>query len=127
VYDPTHPAELGNNGNSLDGWSPSGTDTSPWWQVDLGESVAIDAVDVVSRWALDQPVTRRSYRVLASEDASFATSSVIGEVDATGLPHRAIFSSEVSPPVKARYVRVEKTAPEYFFLGEVRVHGKPAP
>jgi hypothetical protein len=30
----------------------------------------------------------------------------------------------VSPAVTARYVRVAKTVPEYFFVGEVRVHGK---
>jgi hypothetical protein len=34
------------------------------------------------------------------------------------------FAADVAPAVEARYVRVEKTAAEYFFLGEVRVHGK---
>jgi len=62
--------------------------------------------------------------VLASTDPSFSSSTVLGAVDATGLPHRAIFATTVQPAVAARYVRVEKTAPEYFFLGEVRVHGK---
>ena len=124
VYDSGHPAAAANDGNAYDGWSPSGADTSPWWQVDLGSSVSVDAVEVVSRWAIDQPPTRRSYRVLASMDPTFATSTVLGAVDATGIPHRAIFAAVVSPPALARYVRVEKTAPEYFFLGEVRVHGK---
>jgi hypothetical protein len=110
-YDSGHPATQANDGNAYDGWSPSGTDS-------------IDGVEVVSRWAIDQPVTRRSYRVIASMDPAFASSTVLGEVDATGLPHRAIFAADVSPPVVARYVRVEKTASEYFFLGEVRVHGK---
>ena len=32
--------------------------------------------------------------------------------------------TEATPPVTARYVRVHKTASEYFFLGEVQVHGK---
>jgi hypothetical protein len=124
-YDPGHSADQGNDGNGLNGWSPAGTDTNAFWQVDLGAPISIDAVEVVSRWGLDQPVTRRSYRVIASADPSFTTPVVLGEVDATGIPHRAIFAAEVSPPVSARYVRVEKTAPEYFFLGEVRVHGKP--
>jgi hypothetical protein len=79
---------------------------------------------VVSRWAIDQPVTRRSYRVIASNDPTFASPTVLGSVDATGLPHRAIFATTVQPAVTARYVRVEKTAAEYFFIGEVRVHGK---
>lgn len=122
-YDASHPAPLGNDGNGYDGWSPSGTDTSPWWQVDLGRAYAIDAVEVVSRWAIDQPVTRRSYEIVASNDPTFATKTVLGSVDATGLPHRAIFAARVKPAVSARYVRVEKTAAEYFFLGEVRVHG----
>jgi hypothetical protein len=78
---------------------------------------------VVSRWAIDQPVTRRSYEIVASNDPTFATKTVLGTVDATGLPHRAIFAATVKPAVSARYVRVEKTAAEYFFLGEVRVHG----
>jgi hypothetical protein len=123
VYDSSHPAPLGNDGNGYDGWSPSGTDTSPWWQVDLGRAYAIDAVEVVSRWAIDQPVTRRSYEIVASSDPTFATKTVLATVDATGLPHRAIFAATVKPAVSARYVRVEKTAAEYFFLGELRVHG----
>jgi hypothetical protein len=127
VYDPGHAEAAGNDGNGLDGWSPSATDPMPWWQVDLGADFAIDAVEVVSRWAIDQPVTRRSYEVIASDDPTFATSTTLGAVDATGLPNRAIFAADVSPPVTARYVRVQKTVSEYFFLGEVRVHGVAAP
>jgi hypothetical protein len=124
VYDTGHPVGAANDGNGYDGWSPSATDTSPWWQVDLGANVSIDAVEVVSRWAIDQPVTRRSYQIVASTDPTFASPVVIGQVDATGIPHRAIYAVDVSPPVVARYVRVAKTTPEYFFLGEVRIHGK---
>jgi beta-glucuronidase len=127
VYDSSHVETAANDGNAFDGWSPSATDTQPWWQVDLGGEFAIDAVEVVSRWAIDQPVTRRSYEVVASDDPSFATSTTLATVDATGLPHRAIFAADVSPAVTARYVRVRKTASEYFFLGEVRIHGTAAP
>lgn len=126
IYDAGHPAEQANDANAYDGWSPAGDDPSPWWQVDLGAPVAVDAIEVVSRWALDQPSTRRSYRVLASDEPTFASPTVLGEVDATGIAHRAIYAADVKPPVEARYVRVEKTVAEYFFLGEVRVHGKPA-
>ena len=90
-------------------------------------TVGAHCVEVVSRWGIDQPVTRRNYRVVASDDPAFSTVKVLGQVDATGIPHRAIFAAEVRPPVKARYVRVEKTVSEYFFLGEVRIHGVPAP
>lgn len=127
AYDATHGAEMASNDSAFDGWSSTVADPTPWWQVDLGASYAVDAVEVVSRWAIDQPSTRRAYRVLASADASFTSPVVLGSVDRTGVPHRAIFAADVSPPVTARYVRVEKTDPEYFFLAEVRVHGQPSP
>jgi F5/8 type C domain/Right handed beta helix region len=127
VYDAEHPAELANDNSAFDGWSPAADDPMPYWQVDLGGEFAVDGFEVVSRWSLDQPETRRSYRVVAADEPTFAKPVVLGEVDATGLPHQSIFAGDVSPPVKARYVRVEKTVAEYFFLGEVRVHGKPAP
>jgi hypothetical protein len=127
AYAAAYTADHAADGSAFDGWSPSGDDPSPWWQLDLGAAYAIDGFEVVSRWALDQPVTRRSYRVVASADAAFTAPVVLGAVDATGLPHRAIFAGDVAPPVVARYVRVEKTAAEYFFLGEVRVRGRPSP
>jgi hypothetical protein len=126
-YDASHPAAQANDRSAFDGWSPKGDDAAAYWQVDLGGAYLVDAFEVVSRWGLDQPVTRRSYRVLASEDPSFAAPTVLGEVDATGLPHRAVFAGELATPVRARYVRVAKTAAEYFFLAEVRVHGRTAP
>ena len=127
VYDPTHPAAAANNGNSYDGWSPSVSDPAASWQVDLGATYAVDAIEVVSRWGYDQPASRRNYRVLAGIDATLKDGQVIGQVGATELPHRAIYSRTLETPVRARYVRVEKTQPEYFFLAEVRVHGQPAP
>lgn len=123
VYDPGHAVAQGNNGNAFDGWSPTGADPHPLWQVDLEGTVLVDAVEVVSRWAIDQPITRRSFRVVAADEPSFAAPVVLGEVDAAGAPHRAITAFTVSPPLAARYVRVEKTAAEYFFLAEVLVHG----
>ena len=125
VYDTGHTAAAANDGSAFNGWSAAAGDTKAYWQVDLGADKNVDAIEVVMRWALDQPETRRSFRVLASSDPAFATSVVLGAVDATGLRHRAIYAADVSPPAKARYVRVEKTAPEYFYLAEVRVHGTP--
>jgi hypothetical protein len=127
VYDASHGASLANDGDAFDGWSPLGNDPNAWWMVDLGALYDVDAVDVVSRWTIDQPATRRSYRVIGSTDPTFAAPIVLGEVDATGVPHRAIVAMDVAPAARVRYVRVEKTVPEYFFLGEVRVHGRPAP
>jgi hypothetical protein len=127
TYDTTHPAAAANNGNAYDGWSPSGDDKAAAWTVDLGAAHAIDAVEVVSRWGYDQPATRRSYRVVAGLDAKLQGATELGRVGATSLPHRAIYARTLAAPVAARYVRVEKTQPEYFFLAEVLVHGKPTP
>jgi len=125
VYDSSHGAALANNDNSFDGWSASGDDKAAYWQVDLGAPYAIDAVEVVSRWGYDQPDTRRNYRIRASTSSVMAGAVVLAEVGAATLPHRAIFAHDVVPPVVARYLRVEKTKAEYFFLAEVRVHGVP--
>jgi hypothetical protein len=124
TFDVGHSAASANNGNGFDGWSPAGADAHPWWQVDLVANYAVDNVEVVSRWGIDQASTRRSFRVVGSVDAAFTAPIVLGSVDATGIPHRAIFSADVTPPATVRYVRVEKTVSEYFFLGEVRVHGR---
>jgi hypothetical protein len=123
VYDSGHGAALANNDNAYDGWSPTGDDKAAYWQVDLQAAYAIDAVEVVSRWGYDQPDTRRNYRIRASSGADMSNAVVLAEVGTVTLPHRAIFARDVAPPVVARYLRVEKTVPEYFFLAEVRVHG----
>ncbi len=127
VYDPGHPAAAANNGNSYDGWSATADDPAAFWQIDLGAAYAIDAFEIVSRWGYDQAATRRNYRVLAGLTSDLAKAQVLGAVGATALPHRAIYARTLQAPVIGRYVRIEKTQPEYFFLAEVRIHGKPAP
>jgi hypothetical protein len=41
--------------------------------------------------------------------------------------HRVIWATDVVPARTARSVHVEKNVSKYFFLGEVRIHGKVAP
>ena len=55
--------------------SAAAGDAKAYWQVDLGADMNVDAVEVVTRWALDQPETRRSFRVLGSSDPTFAPAS----------------------------------------------------
>jgi hypothetical protein len=126
VYDAGHGAALGNDDNAYDGWSSAADDPAAYWQVDLGAAYDIDTVEVVSRWAYDQPVTRQNYRIRAGMDVDLADGKVLAEVGPVPLPHEAIFAQVVQPSVVARYVRVEKTKPEYFFLAEVRIHGVPS-
>ena len=128
VFDAGHTANLAADGNMTTGWSPSGADTSPWWQVDLGSSIDVRAVEVVTRWELDQPVTRQNFAVWLSDDPAFGTHVEIGAYATPPLPNRSIWTAHAATAVGAaryRYVRVVKTRPEYFYLGDVRVLGLP--
>lgn len=126
TYDPGHSPGGANNDNAFDGWSPAGADRAAFWQVDLGAPHALDGIEVVTRWGYDQPDTRRNFRIRAAVTPEFTDAVVLGEVGTAPLPHRSIYAREFHPGVVARYVRIEKTAPEYFFLSEVRLHGTPA-
>ena len=103
-------------------------DGSAWWQVDLGSSIDVRAVEVVTRWELDQPVTRQNFAVWLSDDPAFGTHVEIGAYATPPLPNRSIWTAHAATAVGAaryRYVRVVKTRPEYFYLGDVRVLGLP--
>ncbi|MDB4927528.1 MAG: xlnA 7, partial [Myxococcaceae bacterium] len=128
TYDSGHAAANAADGDMRTGWSPGGTDASPWWQVDLGASADVRGVEVVTRWELDQAVTRQNFAVWLSDDPDFATHAVFGAYGTPALAHRAIWSHRLpaaAPANRYRYVRVVKTAAEYFYLGDVRVLALP--
>lgn len=77
--------------------------------------------------SIQKAATRRNYRVLAGLTSDLAKAQVLGAVGAKALPHRAIYARTLPTSVIGRYLRIEKTQPEYFFLSEVRIHGKRAP
>jgi hypothetical protein len=128
-YDSDYAATQANNGNISgdDGWSPSGADRNPWWQVDLGRSYRLTAIELVTRQGCcDQPETRRNVEIWASNNADMAQGHVVlARVGAEGLPHQATGTFSVSDPTPYRYVAVVKTASEYFFISELRVLGTP--
>ena len=126
TFDVGHPASAPNDGQNVDGWSPLSTDSSSWWQVDLGASYAVSTIEIAMRWGYDQPETRRNFVIWGSDDPTFATKVVLGEQGGDALPHRSIFTAHVAAGApKVRYVRIAKTKPEYFFLAEVRVLAMP--
>lgn len=126
-YESQYSASKANDASISGGWSPSGADSAPWWQVDLGNAFRITSLEVVTRQDIDQDHTRRSFEVRASNDATFATYAVLGAQDANPLPFRATWTQTVINSGGFRYIRVAKTASEYFFISEARVFGVTAP
>jgi hypothetical protein len=113
------------DGNAHAGWSAAApsADPQPSWQLDLGATTLVSAIELVPRFSLDQPATRRDLEVRLADDEAFTTSTVVGTIKEAATAHRAITVFEVSPPRPARYVQVAKTVPGYLYLGEVRVRG----
>ena len=58
-------AAMADDGSTTSGWSPSTTDTAPWWEVDLGKAYTLSQVALVTRQDLDQPVTRQNFAIWA--------------------------------------------------------------
>ena len=127
VYGTGFEAAKAIDGDPATGWSPSGTDLGSWLQIDLGAPTLLRRIRVVTRQDLDQPVTRRSFQLWASNHADMSRGhAVLGGVGTDGLPFRGAFTLEVEDPNAYRYIALVKTAPEYFFVSEVQVYGTEA-
>ncbi|MFF4728676.1 RICIN domain-containing protein [Streptomyces mirabilis] len=112
-------------GNAVDndsstGWSPTGSDSSAWWQVDLGQAYQLGQFSLTTRQDLDQSATRGNFEVRASNDPSFGTYTVIGRQTDT-LPLASTLTGNVDVRQKFRYVRVAKTDGAYFFIADFSV------
>jgi hypothetical protein len=110
-----------NDNNASTGWSPTGSDTSAWWQVDLGAPYALSQFSLTTRQDLDQPQTRSGFEVRGSNDPSFAGYTVLGRQDSATLPYGATLTGKIDVRQKFRYVRVAKTDGAYFYLTELGV------
>jgi hypothetical protein len=124
-YEPATKPETANDGvinNSwYAGWSASGDDSSPWWQVDLGEPKKLRSIELTPRHVFDQPVTRKNFEIRISNDPKFTTYTVVYTQGSTPLRFDSTLKADVSDSNPYRYVRIAKTKSEYFCIGEVRV------
>ncbi len=113
---------MANDGNSSTGWSAASNDTNAWWQVDLGAATSIDQVQVVTPSDLDQPNPHRvPDRALRTIRTSAANTTVARET--VTIPDAGTASFSTGHDRTVRYVRVQKTDGQYFFIGDVRVLG----
>ena len=118
----TFAPSFANDGLGSTGWSPTGTDTNAWWQVDLGSATSIDQVQVLTRQDLDNSPTRTGFQVEVSNDPTFATYTTVGRETLT-IPNAGSADFKISTSAPFRYLRVQKTDGQYFFIAEVRVLG----
>ncbi|MER5510844.1 RICIN domain-containing protein [Streptomyces sp. NPDC002766] len=121
VYSSAWVAAKANDNNGSTGWSPTGSDTSAWWQVDLGQAYQLGQYSLTTRQDLDQPETRSNFEIRGSNDPSFATYTVLGRQGATTLPLASTLTGNIDVRQKFRYLRVAKTDGAYFFIADFSV------
>ncbi len=103
------------------GWSSSAAaGETPWLQIDLGSSQSLSRIEVITRQDFDQPETRKNFHVLGSNTPGFEKREVLGTQGDIPLSHASTWSVDLKGNSTYRYLRVSKTAPEYFFVSEVR-------
>lgn len=112
--------------------SDSNTGRLEWWQVDLERKHQITLVEIVFRNDQDQPITRRNFEILGSNDPSFKSSTKLAERGETPVPFKQTWQAGVTAAEAFRYVRVQKTkidtdayGQSFFTFEEARVFGRP--
>ncbi len=119
-YDPLYSPLKAIDCNGSTGWSPNGT-APHWWQVDLEEAYQIDRVEIDARLGYDQSMTRNNFEVLGSNDAEFNEYEVLTACGAEGFAHEGTGVFSVTSNNKYRYIRLQKTNTDYFYLADVRI------
>ncbi|MFF1723683.1 RICIN domain-containing protein [Streptomyces sviceus] len=120
VYGTGTEASKAVDNNGATGWSPTGSDTSAWWQVDLGQAYQLGQFSLTTRQDLDQSETRGNFEIRASNDPSFATYTVLGRQTST-LPLASTLTGDIDVRQAFRYVRVAKTDGAYFYITDFSV------
>ncbi|MCX5056426.1 RICIN domain-containing protein [Streptomyces sp. NBC_00452] len=115
----TEPSNAVDN-NGATGWSPTGSDTSAWWQVDLGKSYQLGQFALTTRQDLDQSETRGNFEVRGSNDPNFGSYTVLGRQTST-LPLASTRTGDIDVRQAFRYVRVAKTDGAYFYITDFSV------
>jgi hypothetical protein len=121
IFGPNDVATNAIDNNTATGWSPLGTDTAAWWQVDLGQPYVLSQFSLMTRQGIDQPGTRNNFEVRASNDPTFATYTVIGKQGNTGIPYQGSLTGHITSRTPFRYIRVAKTDGLYFYITEFSV------
>ena len=123
-YSPTQAVD----GNSATGWSPTGTDTNAWIEVDLGQAYSLSQIQVITRQDYDQAGTRQNFTIWASNTANTNLGHVVlGSQGSAILPYQATWSIAVTDPTPYRYIQFVKTDGAYAFVSELRVLTLPVP
>jgi len=106
-----HPARLANNADSTTSWHAAGTDSDPWWQVDLEGFYQISGSKIV----FASEANWRYVIQLSSEGVQWTTA-----VDRSQTVRSDAARSDIYPPgAVARYVRVRGVSQ----VREVEVYG----
>ncbi|MBQ7337678.1 MAG: discoidin domain-containing protein [Clostridia bacterium] len=108
------------DGDLESGWAP-GFDASNgvWWQVDLGTSEPIDAIEMYTRQG--NPCERRSFEIRASDDPTFATYAVLYHQGDFPLPFDKHWAKLLDGSAY-RYVRLQVNGRFCIpFISEMRV------
>lgn len=109
---------LDQNGNT--GWAPNGK-APHWWQVDLEQPYEIDRVEIDARLGYDQSQTRNNFQVLGSDDPDFKTYKRLASWGAEPFEYEGTAVLKIKDSGKYRYIRIEKTNSDYFYLADVRI------
>ncbi|WP_167859662.1 discoidin domain-containing protein [Paenibacillus cymbidii] len=123
-YDATYtPGKAVDGSTDEAGWSPDGAaGTYPSWKVDLGASYRIKKVEIVPRLGtINNMTTRRNFEVRASNNSDMS-GYVVLSCYGSPFPHWSTWSAIVTNVNAYRYIQLVKTAPEYFYLNEVRIY-----
>lgn len=98
VYDSGTPAANAVDNNNSTGWSPTGSDSSAWWQVDLGQAYQLGQFSLTTRQNLDQSETRGNFEIRASNDPSFGSYTVLGRQEGHPAARRDAHEQRRRPP-----------------------------
>ena len=116
------------DGNFYDGSvTATNYETSPWWQVDLGSSAAIDSIVISNR--TDCCITRLSNLWVFVSDTPFLPTDTPAALETRSGTFAAYQAAAPSPTVSipvgfhGRYVRIQLAGSDYLSLAEVRVLG----
>ncbi|MCU0748169.1 MAG: GDSL-type esterase/lipase family protein [Akkermansiaceae bacterium] len=125
-FNATFSAAKANDGSTATIWASTGMHLQ-WWQVDLQAAYQLGKLELVTRQDSDVAEQRRNFEILASNDVTFASFSILSTRGVTPLTHRSTLSVTPTDLTSYRYLRVRKTVAESFSIAEFRVFGTQTP